>query len=195
MTIIYPQVKSKSIPMGHLPSSKLLIECGMDKFEVRRLNLRAALRTHCGGKAATLADKIERSASYVSRMLYPEGKAGKKRIGEDMRDIIEDALSLERGMLDDQEAAAAESGGLLGAPDSGDESAGVAPVGVSIAQQGNGLLNVGPAQETTMERLDANEKRILELYRRATKDGKLMIYGAATVAPKEAESGLFGRPE
>jgi hypothetical protein len=195
MTIIYPQVKSKSIPIGHLPSSKLLIECGMDKFEVRRLNLRAVLRTHCGGKAATLADKIERSASYVSRMLYPEGKDGKKRIGEDMRDIIEDALLLQRGTLDDQETAAAESGGLLVTPDGEEESAGTAQVEASKSKPGNALLNVGPVQETTMERLDANEKRILELYRRATKDGKLMIYGAATVAPKEEQSGLFGRPE
>jgi hypothetical protein len=167
----------------------------MDKFEVRRLNLRAVLRTHCGGKAATLADKIERSASYVSRMLYPEGKDGKKRIGEDMRDIIEDALLLQRGTLDDQETAAAESGGLLATADAEEESAGAAQVEASKSKPGNALLNVGPAQETTMERLDANEKRILELYRRATKDGKLMIYGAATVAPKEEQSGLFGRPE
>jgi transcriptional regulator with XRE-family HTH domain len=38
--------------------------------------------------------------------------------------------------------------------------------------------------ETTLERLNSDEKRLLELYRRATSDGQLMIYGAAMVAPK-----------
>lgn len=116
MGIIYPQVKSKSIPIGHLPPSKLLIECRMDKFEIRRLNLLALLSTHCGGKAATLADKIGRSASYVSRMLYVDGKAGKKRIGEDMRDVIEDALALPRGQLDSEVLAVSERNGV-GAPE------------------------------------------------------------------------------
>lgn len=41
--------------------------------------------------------------------------------------------------------------------------------------------------ETTLERLNADEKRLLELYRRANRDGQLMIYGAAMVAPKSAE--------
>jgi phage repressor protein C with HTH and peptisase S24 domain len=111
--IIYPEVKSKSIPMGHLPVSKLLIECRMDKFEIRRLNLLALLRTHCGGKAATLADKIGRSASYVSRMLYVDGKVGKKRIGEDMRDVIEDALALPKGQLDNEILAVSERDGVV----------------------------------------------------------------------------------
>lgn len=110
--IIYPQVKSKSIPIGHLPESKLLVECRMDKFEIRRLNLLTLLRTHCDGKAATLADKIGRSASYVSRMLYVEGKVGKKRIGEDMRDVIEEALALPKGQLDDEAIAVSERDGV-----------------------------------------------------------------------------------
>ena len=113
MGIIYPQVKSKSIPIGHLPASKLLIECRMDKFEIRRLNLLALLRTHCGGKAATLADKIGRSASYVSRMLYVDGKVGKKRIGEDMRDVIEEALALPKGQLDNEILALSERDGVV----------------------------------------------------------------------------------
>jgi hypothetical protein len=183
MTIIYPQVKSKSIPTGHLPSSRLLVECGMDKFEVRRLNLRAVLRTHCGGRAAVLAGKIDRSASYVSRMLYPEGKAGKKRVGEDMRDIIEEALRLGRGSLDDQVTAAAERGGLVGEA-TGEDPSRATPADLEKSQADDELANAEAVQETTLERLDANEKRLLELYRRATKDGRTMIYGAAVVAPK-----------
>ncbi|MEH6434326.1 S24 family peptidase [Massilia sp. DD77] len=85
----------------------------MDKYEIRRLNLLALLRTHCGGKAATLADKIGRSPSYVSRMLYVEGKEGKKRIGEDMRDLIESALVLPKGSLDDDASALNEKHGLI----------------------------------------------------------------------------------
>jgi hypothetical protein len=176
--------------MGHLPLSKLLFECGMDKYEVRRLNLRAVIRTHCGDRIATLADRIGRSASYVSRMLYPEGKAGKKRIGEDMRNVIEDALSLERGKLDDEGLAAAEHSGQLTRPaDASIELEGAK--GAAESQRPSGpLADVSAPSETTLERLDADEKRILELYRRATKDGKMMIFGAATVAPKESEFEL-----
>jgi len=83
----------------------------MDKFEIRRLNLRAVIRSHCDGKAVTLANKIGREASYVSRMLAPDGKKGKKRIGEDMRDFIESALMLPKGWLDTEATAIAEMHG------------------------------------------------------------------------------------
>lgn len=43
---------------------------------------------------------IGRPDNYVSRMLYPEGKKGKKRIAEDMAEVIESAFSLPRGWLD-----------------------------------------------------------------------------------------------
>lgn len=72
----------------------------MDKYENRRRNLQALLDERCEGKAAILANKIERSPSYVSRMLYPEGKAGKKGIGEDIADVIEAAFNLPKGELD-----------------------------------------------------------------------------------------------
>lgn len=117
----------------------------MDKFEIRRLNLRALLRTHCDGKAATLADKIGRSPSYVSRMLYVEGKEGKKRIGEDMRDFIESALVLPKGWLDNEETALAEMNGTLADNNTTTETAaplkGVevppasAPLSVALARQ------------------------------------------------------------
>ncbi len=174
MGILYPQVKPESIPTGHLPSSKLLIECGMDKFEIRRLNLQAVLRTHCNGKAAALADKIGGAPSYVSRMLYPEGKRGKKRIGEDMRDRIEDALALPRGYMDDVARAAAE----VGASAEAEESTRPTP-----SPALSHLVDVS-AEGVTIERFDAEELKIVELYRRADKDGRMIIFGAATVAPK-----------
>lgn len=54
----------------------------MDKYEKRRLAL-VKLIAKVGGQAK-LADKLEINPSYVSRMIYEEGKVGKKRIGEDM---------------------------------------------------------------------------------------------------------------
>jgi hypothetical protein len=60
----------------------------MDKYERRRQNLAKILADQCSGKIADLAKKIDRSDSYVTRMLYPDGKSGKKRIGEDLADLI-----------------------------------------------------------------------------------------------------------
>jgi phage repressor protein C with HTH and peptisase S24 domain len=55
----------------------------MDKFEQRRQAL-LALRAQLGhGAISQIASRIDVDPSYVSRMLYPEGKAGQKRIGED----------------------------------------------------------------------------------------------------------------
>jgi len=73
---------------------------GMDKYERRRLNLMKLRDTQCDGKASLLAERINRAPSYVSRMLYPEGKDGKKRIADDMIELIEEAFQLPRGWLD-----------------------------------------------------------------------------------------------
>lgn len=148
----------------------------MDKFEIRRRNLRALLDSHCGGKAATLANLIDRSPSYVARMLYPEGKEGKKRIGEDMRDIIEQALFLARGTLDVEPPSTAgeaiEPPHKQPPPEARQKKA--AKVTVQSSAQG----------ETTLERLDATEKKFLDLYRRATDEGKIMIERTAIAVPK-----------
>lgn len=72
----------------------------MDKYEQRRRNLIALMHEHCEGKAARLAERIDVSASYASRMLYDPAKSGYKRIGEDMVDRIEKAFDLPRGALD-----------------------------------------------------------------------------------------------
>jgi plasmid maintenance system antidote protein VapI len=58
---------------------------------------------------------------------------------------------------------------------------------------GEALVDVSNVEQTTIERLDADEKRVLDLYRAATKDGKMMIFGAASVAPKD-EALLIRRP-
>ncbi|WP_230682748.1 LexA family protein [Pluralibacter gergoviae] len=73
----------------------------MDKYEKRRLRLIQLRDDYCNGNASMLARKIEREPSYVSRMLWPEGKAGRKRIADDMIEIIEKAFDLPRGWMDD----------------------------------------------------------------------------------------------
>jgi len=60
----------------------------MDKFERRRQAL-ARLKEKLGwGAIAKIAAAIGKEPSYVSRMLYPEGKQGRKRIGEDSAELL-----------------------------------------------------------------------------------------------------------
>lgn len=79
----------------------------MDKYEARRQRLRQLIDEKCAGVSSSFARQIGRDASYVTRMLYPEGKAGRKRIADDMMEIIETAFDLPRGWLDGIERAAA----------------------------------------------------------------------------------------
>lgn len=67
----------------------------MDKYEYRRQRLIALRDEKANGNGAQLARTIDKEPSYVTRMLYPEGKAGKKRIGEDMIQIIEEAFGVQ----------------------------------------------------------------------------------------------------
>ena len=76
----------------------------MDRFDTRRLRLIELRDARCDGSSADLARAIGRDQSYVSRMLYPEGKAGKKRIGEEMASIIEQAFDLPRGWMDGEDS-------------------------------------------------------------------------------------------
>ncbi|MDR5824736.1 S24 family peptidase [Caballeronia sp. LZ043] len=72
----------------------------MDKYEKRRLRLIEVRDLLCGGSAATLAKRIDKSGSYVSRMLWPDGRDGRKRIGEDTVEQIERAFNWARGTFD-----------------------------------------------------------------------------------------------
>lgn len=84
----------------------------MDKYERRRLRLIELIAGRCGGVAAAFARAIGRDASYVSRMLYPEGKIGKKRIADDMMEVIEKAFDLPRGWLDSDGSGDQRSAGI-----------------------------------------------------------------------------------
>jgi hypothetical protein len=72
----------------------------MDKFEHRRLRLQELIEVACNGRQATFAKKTEIDPTYVSRLLYPEGKKGRKRMAEDTRDQIEESFNIRRGWLD-----------------------------------------------------------------------------------------------
>lgn len=60
----------------------------MDKFEIRRQLLQGLVDSLGRGAIAAIAKKIEKEPSYVSRMLYTEEKAGRKRIGEDTIELL-----------------------------------------------------------------------------------------------------------
>jgi phage repressor protein C with HTH and peptisase S24 domain len=64
----------------------------MDKYETRRNLLQRLVDSFGRGGQRQVADKIGVEANYISRLLYPEGKSGKKRIGEDVWDKIVDAF-------------------------------------------------------------------------------------------------------
>lgn len=81
----------------------MYILLNMDKYEKRRLRLIELKDSKCKGVNADLARRIGRDPTYVNRMLYPEGKAGKKRIGDDMVDVIEEAFGLPSGWLDEKQ--------------------------------------------------------------------------------------------
>jgi alpha-mannosidase len=72
----------------------------MDKYERRRVNLAKLITDRCDGVVATFAKRIGRDASYVTRMLYPDDKPGRKRMGDNLKETIELEYSLERGALD-----------------------------------------------------------------------------------------------
>lgn len=73
---------------------------GMDVQAHRKQRLRELMNLYCNGVIATLAERIDRSESYVSRMFYPMTKSGAKPIADRMSMVIESAFGLERAWLD-----------------------------------------------------------------------------------------------
>lgn len=88
----------------------------MNKYEHRRLRLLELRTWACDGMTARLAERIARSDSYVARMLYEEGKAGKKRIGDDMLDVLESAFGLPHGWFEFPLGTPMNAGAQAGLP-------------------------------------------------------------------------------
>lgn len=78
----------------------------MDKYERRRLNLIKIRDEMCEGKPSELANRLGRMQSYVCRMLYEEGKPGKRRIADDMIEAINVAFNLPPGWMDSDHSLA-----------------------------------------------------------------------------------------
>ncbi|MDN3512666.1 MAG: helix-turn-helix domain-containing protein [Candidatus Jettenia sp.] len=72
-----------------------------DRFEHRRLCLEKLLIDKCDNNRSLLATKIGKPYNYVVRMLYPPGKKGKKNIGEDIAEAINNAFPGWENILDD----------------------------------------------------------------------------------------------
>ncbi len=72
----------------------------MDKYERRRQRLLFLKKQFCQNKISILADRLDRPHSYVSRMLYPEGKAHKRRIGDDMLEHIAQTFDVSKAWVD-----------------------------------------------------------------------------------------------
>lgn len=53
-------------------------------YESRRLALKALVEKNGRGAIASISKTIEVDASYLSRCLYPPGKAGRKNIGDEI---------------------------------------------------------------------------------------------------------------
>ena len=72
----------------------------MDRYETRRIRLTELRDKRCGGNTSELARRLDRNPTYVLRMLYPEGKPGRKRIADAMAEVINKAFNLPVGWLD-----------------------------------------------------------------------------------------------
>ena len=71
----------------------------MDKYEARRQAVQRIIDDRCQGNQSDFARVVGINASYVSRMLFPPGKDGAKRIGDDLAEKIEIAFGLPYGSL------------------------------------------------------------------------------------------------
>lgn len=60
----------------------------MDKYALRRSALKRLVDSFGHGGISRVASKIGKEPNYVSRMLYPDDKPGRKRIGEDSVELL-----------------------------------------------------------------------------------------------------------
>lgn len=95
-----------SIPTGYLPIGNFEYDVRMSRddrkmmYENRRIKLSQYIESLGVGGQKKVADAIGKDASYVSRMLYPDDKSGRKRIGEETVLLLETNLQLPRGWFD-----------------------------------------------------------------------------------------------
>lgn len=108
----------------------------MDKREARRLALKRLADSLGRGGITRIAEATGIDASYVSRMLYPPGKDGRKGIGEDSADLISAAFP---GWLDgihtgatDARAAVEQTDRVISEPQRHHRTVALAPPSVTL---------------------------------------------------------------
>ena len=165
--------------------------------EIRRLNMLVAMKR--AGNAAKLAELVSTSPAYLSQIKnkVPDSKSGTpKAMGDEVARRIEAAINEPTGWMD---AAHQEAWVALGIAEEKYVEARSESDALNVREplveyesgsRGQALVDVSPPDETTLERLNGPEKRLLELYRRASKKGQLMIVTTAEVAPQNEEFDL-----
>jgi hypothetical protein len=165
--------------------------------EIRRLNMMVAMGR--AGNAARLAELVSTSPAYLSQIKnrVPDSKSGTpKAMGDELARRIEIAIGEPAGWMDAAHHDIWVAEGIVVAeplePANHAEEKGAhdLPQQANVVSPGRTLADASAPDETTLERLNGEEKRLLELYRRASKKGRLMIHGAAAVAPQHVETDL-----
>lgn len=91
----------------------------MENYERLQALLKLIKDRYCGGNAAELARRIDKSDSYVNRLFYPLGKNGAKGIGPGIMKVCTEAFSLPRGYWEmAPEEASLEGGHVIAAANS-----------------------------------------------------------------------------
>lgn len=81
----YPWVRFKSIPVGNLLPVRYGQQSAMEEiYETRRIALKQMIESMGRGAITQVANRIGVDPSYVSRLLYEDGKKGKKNIGDEI---------------------------------------------------------------------------------------------------------------
>jgi hypothetical protein len=164
--------------------------------EIRRLNMMVAIGR--AGSAAKLAELVSTSPAYISQIKnkVPDSKSGTpKAMGDELARRIEAAINVPTGWMDAAhhdiwvETGIVTVETIVASDQAEEESQGLGRQAMTVPQ-GQGLIDVSAPDDETLERLNGPEKRLLELYRRASRKGRLMIVGAAEVAPRDEELDL-----
>jgi phage repressor protein C with HTH and peptisase S24 domain len=98
-----------AIPLGqftrryHAPTIE-----GMEAFTKEQRLLQRVRDDYCGGVSAELARRIGKDQTYVNRLFYPLGKAGRKGIGLEIMNACTKAFGLPAGYWEQPDALATE---------------------------------------------------------------------------------------
>lgn len=191
----------------------------MDKYEIRRLRLQQLVKERFDDKVALLAKAIQKDSSYVHRILYAPDRPGRKRIADDMREHIENALGLGYGWLDgvvvsmledrtDHTTNAVLSGFGVSRGESGQEGVFEIPYWDARGSCGGGALNYEAPpkgmlikEQTWFDRFDCKPDDCIVVYADGDSmadyicDGDMVFFNKSKVIPKSGKVYLIKHPD